>query len=103
MREEVVSKIDDVLWEDFLVRGGLKKKTLKEIVSRVKEIEPELEEAYINIRKHDPDNRIGVDTYGYDNIDSIKRNLEFVSDRWMTAFRVKWILDLIHQDISKLK
>ncbi len=40
----------------------------------------------------DPDFRPGAETYGFDNWED---NLSYISDRWMTEFRIQWLIDLI--------
>lgn len=44
------------------------------------------------------DYRSGQETYGFDDLDSIKFTLHYISDRWKCAFRVRWIIDLINPD-----
>lgn len=39
------------------------------------------------------DYRSGIDTYGYESHETIKSNMEYISDRWGTATRLKWIID----------
>lgn len=48
--------------------------------------------------EEEQDFRGGWDTYGYESIDSIYNNLEYISDRWCAAFRVNWLLGLIHPE-----
>lgn len=43
------------------------------------------------------DLRSGAETYGYQNDESIMYNLQYISDRWNCAFRIRWVLDLINQ------
>lgn len=44
------------------------------------------------------DFRSGSETYGYDDLGSIQRNLLYICDRWMVAFRARWLIDLISPD-----
>lgn len=41
------------------------------------------------------DLRSGVETYGYKSEDDIVANMEYISDRWQAAFRIKWLIDFI--------
>jgi hypothetical protein len=41
-----------------------------------------------------PDDRSGVDTYGYESLDDIDSNLTYISDRCHAAFRLTWLLEL---------
>lgn len=45
--------------------------------------------------KKEQDARTGEETYGYDNIYG---TLDYISDRWMCPYRIKWILDLIEKE-----
>jgi len=44
------------------------------------------------------DNRKGVDTYGYESEESILINLQYISDRFATQFRLQWVLDLLDKN-----
>ena len=46
------------------------------------------------------DDRSGKETYGYESIDSIKNNLNYIYGKWQCAFRVRWLLDLIESILS---
>lgn len=46
------------------------------------------------------DYRSGVETYGYEDIHSIKYNLSYISDRWRAAFRVRWLIELINPNYT---
>ena len=39
------------------------------------------------------DYRPGCDTYGYKSKESVRADMEYISDRWGTASRLKWIID----------
>lgn len=54
---------------------------------------PYLEDLWCECAEEEDDYRSGVETYGYANDDGIKCTMEYISDRWMCAFRIKWILD----------
>ena len=40
--------------------------------------------------------RGGGDTYGFNSLESIQYDLEYISDRWRACFRVRWLIDLIN-------
>ena len=52
-----------------------------------------LEETWKTQSKGEGDFRPGVETYGYVDDKSIRNNMEYISDRWLCAFRIRWILD----------
>ncbi len=105
MRPETAKrKISRILWNDFIVRDKIRDSSLKEIISILKKIEPELK--YFHNRSlrinGEIDNRDGFETYGYKSEHDIKNYLEHISDRWNCTFRLRWLLDLINLDTSPL-
>ena len=52
-----------------------------------------LEKLWRELSTKENDYRSGDKTYGYRNKEEIKNTMEYISDRWMCAFRVKWIID----------
>ena len=105
-------RITNVLWNRFIVQKRLNKMSFDQIINELKSIEKELKRAYVLRVKDEyrfakeyssePDLRTGFETYGYRNLESIKGNLEYISDRWDCTFRIRWILDLIdHKDEIK--
>ena len=40
----------------------------------------------------EPDNRTGDETYGYESLESIEGDLEYISDRFIAEFRLTWLL-----------
>jgi hypothetical protein len=46
------------------------------------------------------DYRSGFETYGYSNNESILSNLEYISDRWQAAFRLRWLINLVDKDYT---
>ncbi len=97
--EKAYRKISKVLWNDFLVCGQLKTLSMYEIIQVLKKIEPELKKIYEKSLLRDGDYTSGVESYGYDGEDSIKINLNYISDRWNCSFRIRWLLDLIKLDV----
>ena len=91
-------KISSILWNEFIEKDGLKKNTMSEIIGRLKTVEPELIRLHDRAQREYPDDRPGEETYGYKDEASIKSNLEYISDRWNCAFRIRWILDLIKKE-----
>jgi len=54
---------------------------------------PFLRKMWKEYSEKENDFRGGEETYGYDNAEDIRNNMEYISDRWMAAFRIKWIID----------
>lgn len=54
---------------------------------------PALEKLYREISVEESDFRSGSEVYGYYSPDEIRVDMEYISDRWMAAYRVKWIID----------
>lgn len=44
------------------------------------------------------DVRLGNETYGYRDDESILGNLCYISDRWCAAFRIAWMLGIINEE-----
>jgi hypothetical protein len=40
-----------------------------------------------------PDDRSGYETYGYDNKETIRDRLFYISDRFNATFRLRWLRD----------
>ena len=51
----------------------------------------------LQLYDNEPDTRSGYETYGYDDLESIKTDLDYISDRFNATFRLRWILDLLDQ------
>jgi hypothetical protein len=47
------------------------------------------------------DYRSGRETYGYDSIEQIQGNLEYISDRFGAAFRLSWLID-VPKEVDRL-
>lgn len=110
--QEMRRRIMNVLWNRFVIQKRLNKMSFDQIINELKSIEKELKEAYVLCVKgeyrfakeynSEPDLRTGFETYGYKTLESIKGNLEYISDRRNCTFRIRWILDLIdHKDEIK--
>lgn len=52
---------------------------------------PQMEKRWKIFAKRDNDYRDGYETYGYG--DNNRNQMEYISDRWKCAFRLKWIID----------
>lgn len=48
------------------------------------------------------DTRSGHETYGYKSREEIEGQLEYISDRFNAVFRLRWLLDLLEIDLSKV-
>ena len=46
------------------------------------------------------DNRRGWETYGYKSKEAVEGNLNYISDRFSSEFRIQWMIDLIDADFS---
>jgi len=88
-------EINKVLWRYFIENGDLQKMSLDEVIKKLKTIEPYLKKMYDIAIKNDQDFRSGEETYGYEDIEKIKGDLIYISDKWNCSFRIRWILDLI--------
>ena len=54
---------------------------------------PALELIYKERAEDFGDHRTGDETYGYSSQENIKNTMEYISDRWECAYRLKWIID----------
>lgn len=45
------------------------------------------------LARREEDYRVGNETYGYKDQESIDYSILYISDRWMCAFRLKWLID----------
>ncbi len=100
--KKAIIEVRHVLWYNFMVCNGLRDTSIHEIQASLKKIRPALEKLYKGTLAVDDDHRVGLETYGYKSIEEIKRNLRYISDRWNCSYRIRWILDLIELDLSKL-
>ncbi len=87
-----INKINNTLGRSSLTSED----SLPDIQKKLKKIEPELKKMYQLMLRDDIDTRTGKETYKYQNIESIRSNLRYISDRWRCSFRIRWILDLIN-------
>jgi len=55
---------------------------------------PELKTHWAKYAKEEGDFRTGEESYGYTDI---KATMNYISDRWTCAFRMKWIIDLVER------
>jgi len=51
---------------------------------------PSMRKVWKKQAKQENDYRSGWETYGYE---SINADMEYISDRWRAAFRLRWIID----------
>lgn len=63
----------------------------------IQSIEVDLLALLPELQAMENDYRLGNDTYGYKE-DEILVSLEYISDRWQSAFRIAWLLGLVNQD-----
>jgi len=94
-------RIKNVLWNRLIQQQKIKQ-PLKEVVKEIKNIQPELEQQYKAALRSYYDPRGGNETYGYQHTESIIGTLGYISDRWNCAFRIKWLLDLLEQDLERI-
>ena len=95
-------RISKVLWGDLIQKQFIKG-DLKYIQKRISKVKSDLLIMYRESLKDESDYRVGVETYGYDSLESIKNNLVYISDRWNCSFRIKWLLDLLEIKTGDLK
>ena len=99
----------------------MKRKTLKKIKNLLfKKVfnycnEIDLDDACKNIKRYkssiqrlksycisyEKDQRTGYETYGYKSIKSIESNLVYISDRFVCAFRLSWLVN-VDDEVQKL-
>ena len=104
--------------------GYLHKRPLDEVCERVKlhapvikklrdQLERDMRRMYkqnVFVNEHgvkytpvfEPDNRTGDETYGYESLESIEGNLEYISDRFLAEFRLTWLLS-VPEKVALLK
>lgn len=102
---EVAShRIHLVIWGKFVVEKYLKEETIENCIERLIDIQDSIELMHDFLALEDEDKRSGEETYGYEP-DDIKGSLEYISDRWKSRFRLRWLLDLIklYKKKSKIK
>ncbi len=93
--KKAAQQINNILWNQFIEKEDLGTKSVDELILRLKTIKLALHIMYKKAMKDYPDNRVGSETYGYKDDESIKGDLSYISDRWNCAFRLRWLLDLI--------
>lgn len=71
--------------------------TLDTAKALLKEIRGDLEAILPAHQDQENDYRLGSQTYGYKDEDSILLNLEYISDRWGCAFRIAWMLGIVDE------
>lgn len=94
--------IRDHIFVDFL-----HKRTLDEVIRRIKLYSPVLKKYKTHLTnrqkefwkeytsdRYEPDNRTGLQTYGYSSIESVEGTLNYLSDRFSAEARVQWLIDL---------
>ena len=54
---------------------------------------PAMRKLYKKAVKDEGDFRSGRETYGYIDQETIELNMEYISDRWRCAFRLRWLID----------
>jgi len=70
------------------------KETSAELQKDLVDLLPALRFLYVSFRNGNLDNRSGEETYGIKNNSTWNEDLEYISDRWGCAFRVRWMIDL---------
>lgn len=56
----------------------------------------ELKDYYENtLLPESEDTRSGFETYGYTDEEHILERLNYISDKWKSAFRVRWLINLL--------
>lgn len=68
--------------------------TIEQLKDVLKPVLPLLMEIYPGLAEYENDHRSGSETYGYENLEQILGWLNYISDRWRCAFRVRWLIDI---------
>jgi hypothetical protein len=66
-----------------------------EMIVEFRKIRKDLVRMHNVCKQLEHDNRSGIETYGYESVESNIGNLQYISDRWNCQFRLRWIIDLI--------
>ena len=93
-----IDKIDYILWDVFIEQQKLREMSIYEIQEALLSISSYLKVMLNYFSKDDMDARRGFETYGYSDLESIKSNLCYISDRWGCRFRIQWLLDLANTE-----
>ena len=82
---------------DGVLMAASKLETIEQIRDALRPYYGLLVELYENeLLVNEEDYRSGEDTYGYEDLESIQGSLSYISDRWKSCFRVRWLIDLIN-------
>lgn len=84
--------------EEFQSFSHCLRLSLEDIKKRIKKIEPHLLAVVDEYCQRDDDYRKGSESYGYADLDGIRVNLHYLSDRWGASFRIAWLLGLVNED-----
>lgn len=68
--------------------------TIDQIHSLLAPVLPYLRAIYPRLAESEDDYRSGEETYGYSKLENVLDQLDYISDRWHCAFRVRWLIDL---------
>jgi hypothetical protein len=94
------------LIRNHVFKDAYHSRPLDEVVERIRRYTPEINKlrAYIQndykklCYKHswlyEPDDRSGDETYGYKSIAQVNADLEYISDRFRSDFRLAWLVDV---------
>lgn len=103
--KEAGRRISNLLWNRYIEKKQLKDKTLEDIKKDLFGIKDAILDQYsrrmADERRYEreggskADERSGYETYGYGTLEDIKGNLEYISDRYNCAFRLRWLIDLM--------
>ncbi len=75
--------------EDHIIQKAIDKWIVGEKEPLRKSLDT-LKKVYFRFMTEEGDFRSGYETYGYSNNQD---NMEYISDRWHCAFRLKWLID----------
>ena len=87
-------EITQILY-DFSDSNDFSENKLKKLLKDLKTHLPNLKKIRSELMAKENDFRNGFETYKYESIEHICINLDYISDRWMAAFRVNWLIGLL--------
>jgi hypothetical protein len=93
------SNIEDLVLDDS--RENSYDIYLNNAIAKLKPFLPFMIRYYeLRLLPKERDYRSGFETYDYVSNYSILSNLEYISDRWCAAFRLRWLINLIDKDYT---
>lgn len=102
MKSKVKRKLKNRIYRKVFNYSYLNKVELDKICASIKRNRKAIQQLRGYYLSWENDKRTGHETYGYDSIESIENNLEYISDRFTVAFRLSWLLN-VPDEVRKLR